>query len=87
MREKSLGSSNPCKAGGQIGRYHKQEITMNSTNLNRNRTAFKERLRKYRIRRRFRHDPWLVFNMATFNSEGSWNRTFDPLRASATVRC
>ena len=87
MREKSLSSFNPWKADGQIARYQKQEITMNSTNLGRNRTGFKERLRKYRLRRRFRHDRWLVFNMATFNSEGSWNRTFDPLRASATVRC
>jgi hypothetical protein len=60
---------------------------MNSTHSGRNRIGFEERLRKYRMRRRFRPDPWLVLNMASFNFEGGWNRTFNPLRASATVRC
>jgi hypothetical protein len=60
---------------------------MNSTHLGRNKIGFKERLRKYRMRRRSRHDRWLVLNMATFNFEGGWDRTFNPLRASATGRC
>jgi hypothetical protein len=60
---------------------------MNSTHLGPNRIGFKERLRKYRLRRGFRHDRWLVLNMATFNFEGGWDRTINPLRASATGRC
>jgi hypothetical protein len=60
---------------------------MNSANLGRNRIGFRERLRTYRMGRRFRHDPWLVLNMATFNFEGGWNRTFNPLCPSATARC
>jgi hypothetical protein len=60
---------------------------MNSTHLGRNRIGFKERLRKYRMRRRFRLDPWLVLDMSTINFEGGWNQTFNPLRASATGRC
>lgn len=60
---------------------------MSSTHLGMNRIGFKERLRKYRMRRRSRHDPWLVLNMATFNFEGGWDRTFNLLRASATGRC
>jgi hypothetical protein len=60
---------------------------MNSTHSGRNRIGFKERLRKYRMGLRVRHDPWLVLNMASFNFEGGWNRTFNPLRASATGRC
>ena len=60
---------------------------MNVTHLYRNRMRFARRFRKYRQRRRFRHDPWLVFNMAAFNFDGSWNRVFDPLRASASGRC
>ena len=60
---------------------------MNATHLQRNRTRFAPRFRKYRQRRRFRHDTWLAVNMAAFNFDGSWNRVFDPLRASASGRC
>ena len=60
---------------------------MNSTYLGPNKIGSRERFRTHRLRRRFRHDPWLVLNMATFNFEGGWNRTFNPLRASATGRC
>jgi len=31
-------------------------------------------------RRRGMHDPMLVLNMAIFNSEDGWNRTFSPLK-------
>jgi hypothetical protein len=41
---------------------------MNSTHLPRNRIGFSARFREHR-RQRFRHDRWLVFNMAAFNSE------------------
>ena len=60
---------------------------MNSTHLGRDTIGFTERLRSHRQQRRLTHDPWLVLNMATFNFEGGWNRTFNPLRASATARC
>jgi hypothetical protein len=60
---------------------------MNATHLYRNRIRSAQRFQNYRQRRRFRHDPWLVFNMAAFNFDGSWNRLFDPLRASASGRC
>ena len=79
MREKSLGSSNR--------HVSKEEATMNSTHVSRNRMGLREKWRTHRLRRRFRHDRWLVLNMATFNFEGGWDRTFNPLRASATVRC
>jgi len=32
-------------------------------------------------RRRRIHDPMLVFNMSIFNSDGGWERIFDPLKA------
>jgi hypothetical protein len=60
---------------------------MNATHLHRNRIRSAQRFRNYRQRRRFRHDPWLVFNMAAFDFDDSWNRLFDPLRASASGRC
>lgn len=53
---------------------------MNSTYLARNKMGFRERFRTHRFRRRFRHDPWLVLSMATFNFEGGWNRIFNSLR-------
>ena len=59
---------------------------MNSTHLGRNRIGFRERLRTHRLRRRFSHDPWLVLNMAAFNFEGTRNRAFETLRATATGR-
>lgn len=59
---------------------------MNSTHLGRDRIGFRERLRTHRRQRRFRHDPWLVLNMAAFNFEGGWNRTLNPIRAGATAR-
>ena len=60
---------------------------MNSTQLGRNKIGFKKRLREYWMGRGVRHDPWLVLNMASFNFEGGWNRTFNPLRANTIVRC
>lgn len=61
---------------------------MNSIHLHGNRFGFTQKSRKYRQRRRFRHDPWLVFNMAAFNSEANWNRVFDPFRVSTSQgRC
>lgn len=59
---------------------------MNLPNLHRHKTWRGRRIGTQLLRRRFKHDRWLVLNMATFNSEGSWNRVFDPLRASGTVR-
>ena len=58
---------------------------MNSTYFRLNEMGLRERLRTHRLRRRFRHDPWLVFNMATFNFDAGWNRTLN--RASATTPC
>ena len=58
---------------------------MNSTYLGRNEMGLMERLRIHRLPRRFRHDPWLVLNIATFNFEAGWNRTFN--RAGAIARC
>jgi hypothetical protein len=31
------------------------------------------------------HDRWLVLNMAIFNFDGGWNRTFNPLKARENV--
>lgn len=59
---------------------------MNSTHLPRNWIGFTPRFRKHRRRWRFRHDRWLVFNMATFNWEDNWNGVFDPLRGSTRKR-
>ena len=59
---------------------------MNENHPRRSRITFAERFRKYRQRRLVRHDPWLAFNMAAFNFDGSWNRVFNPLRASASGR-
>ncbi len=59
-----------------------QEATMNLTHLGRNKMGLRERFRRHRPGRRFRHDPWLVLNMDTFNFEGDWNRTFNSLRTS-----
>ena len=44
---------------------------MNLTHLRQNKIGFVQPFRTFRDRRRFRHDPWLVFNMAAFNSKGS----------------
>ena len=60
---------------------------MNLTILHRGKRSRRQKLRRYFHRRQRGHDPWLVFNMATFNFEGSWNRIFDPLRAGASGRC
>ena len=60
---------------------------MNSTHPRQNKNDFANAFRAFLQRRKFRHDPWLVFNMASFNSEGSWNRIFDPLRATTISRC
>lgn len=58
---------------------------MNLPYLHRERTGRGRRFGKQPHRRRFKHDPWLVWNMATFNSEGSMSGISDPLRASAIV--
>jgi hypothetical protein len=58
---------------------------MNSSDLPLPWIGFTARFRKYR-RRRFRHDPWLVFNMAAFNWQDNWNGVFDPLRSSTRRR-
>ncbi len=35
--------------------------------------------RKWFQRRRPWHDPMLVLNMSIFNSDGGWNRVFNPI--------
>ena len=60
---------------------------MNSTHHRQNENGFAKPFRTFRHRRKFKHDPWLVFNMAAFNSEDSWNQIFDPLRATTRGRC
>ena len=49
---------------------------MNTTNLKQTSVA---KPRKWFQRRRRWHDPMLAFNMSIFNSDGDWNRVFNPI--------
>ena len=59
---------------------------MNLTTVHPGKTSPTEKLQKYFRRRQRRHDPWLVFNMASFTFEGSRNHILDPLRSGASGR-
>jgi len=55
---------------------------MNSkTKIGRDRRSVTDTLREIFRRRQRIHDPMLVFNMSIFNSDGGWERIFDPLKA------
>lgn len=64
----------------------KGEIEMKSAYLRENWNRFAQRFRNYRRPQLSRHDPWLVLNMVVFNSEGTGNRAFESLRATAIAR-
>ena len=59
---------------------------MNATDLDERKIDFRRRLANQRTRRRFRHDPWLVVNMASFNFGGGRNRSSNPFRTRASRR-
>jgi hypothetical protein len=60
---------------------------MNTTNLKRDNANLPRKLRSpFQLPRR-RHDPWLVLNLLSFNSESGWNRIFNPVQSRENVWC
>ena len=58
------------------GRFHRQRETRTKAPQRSFAAEWRETFR----RRRRRHDPMLVLNMAIFNFDDGWNRTFNPLK-------